>query len=364
MSILLPPLWRRSTASKHVLRSPTIALCGAGMISGAHAMAAQFLGLPIVAVASRSTRRRDERARQLQAKSIDYAKLPAGADIVIVATPPELHYDHAVYALSRGAGVLLEKPLAYTLDQADRLVDQLEQYGQKVMYAENLAYAPLVQAFIKIATTIGDVRHMSLRTVQSIPEWGDFTSPKWGGGALFDLGVHPLALAVLIGRAVGAGEVVAVTAHLEGDTTDTHAELELTFGNGLHADVISSWQGSKTPEWNFQVASDHDVARAEFMPQLILEHNGREIQLAKSTCSIPMIQELGYVGQLQAFCSDLAASSRPFMDVAFGRWIMEIVCAGYVSASRHGATICVPSKCDRFVEPLRLWKNLPGARRE
>lgn len=320
-------------------------------------MAARFLGIPILAVASRSEKTRVERAAQLDCVAIEYSQLPAGADIVIVATPPEQHYDHTVHALQRGAAVLLEKPLAYTLNEADRLMMQVEQFGQKVLYGENLAYAPIVHAFIKRAATIGSVTHLSLRTVQAAPQWGDFTTARWGGGALFDLGVHPLALAVLIGRAVGAGEIVAVTARLEGETTDTHAETTLTFANGLVATLVSSWQGDETPEWNFQVASEQGVVRAEIFPNLILEHNGEEISLPTPTAPIPLIQQFGYVGQLQAFVQDLADHSTPFMDVAFGRWIMEIVCACYLSAHDESQQVSVPSHCDRFSTPLQLWKN-------
>jgi len=337
--------------------SKSIALCGAGMISGAHAMAAHVLGMPVVAVASRSQEKSTERGKQLNAKSVEYSQLPSGADIVVIATPPAQHFDHAVYSLQRGAAVVIEKPLAYTLNEADRLVSHAEQYGQKMLYAENLAYAPIVHAFIKRAVSIGAVTHMSFRTVQPLPAWGDFTTAEWGGGALFDLGVHPLAVAVLVGRAIGAGEVVAVSAKLDGEITDTHAELELTFTNGLTASVVSSWQGSETPEWNFQVASEQGVVRAELMPHLVLEHNGEEVALPTPTAPIPFIQQFGYTGQLQAFADDLENHTTPFMDMTFGRWMMEIVCAGYVSARQNSTDVAVPSGCDRFSAPLQLWKS-------
>jgi predicted dehydrogenase len=327
------------------------------MISGAHAMAASVLKMPVIAVASRSQEKSTERANQLNAKSVEYSQLPSGADIVVVATPPAQHFDHAVYSLQRGAAVIIEKPLAYTLNEADRLMSHAEQNGQKMLYAENLAYAPIVHAFIKRAVLIGSVTHMSFRTVQSLPAWGDFTTAQWGGGALFDLGVHPIAIAVLVGRAIGAGEVVAVSAKLDGEITDTHAEVKLTFANGLKASVVTSWQGSQTPEWNFQVASDQGVVRAELMPNLILEHNGDEVSLPPATAPIPFIQQFGYTGQLQAFADDLASRTTPFMDIAFGRWMMEIVCAGYVSARQNSTEVAVPSGCDRFVSPLQLWKG-------
>ena len=105
------------------------------MISGAHAMAAQFLGLPVIAVASRTPEKSAERAKQLNAKSVEYAQLPSGANIVVIATPPAQHFDHAIFSLQRGAAVVIEKPLAYTLNEADRLLAEAKQNGQKILYA-------------------------------------------------------------------------------------------------------------------------------------------------------------------------------------------------------------------------------------
>ena len=173
-------------------------------------MAAQVVGASITAVASRTAAKSAERAVQFNTVSVSYEQLPAGADIVIVATPPAHHFSHTVHALENGSAVIVEKPLVFTLDEADRLLHLVEHSGAKVLYAENLAYAPVVHAFIKRVATIGPLNHLVLKTIQSLPQWGDFTTAQWGGGALFDLGVHPLALAVLIGRATGAGEVVAL----------------------------------------------------------------------------------------------------------------------------------------------------------
>ena len=52
--------------------SKTIALCGAGMISGAHAMAAHVVGASITAVASRTEAKSAERASQLNTVSVSY----------------------------------------------------------------------------------------------------------------------------------------------------------------------------------------------------------------------------------------------------------------------------------------------------
>ncbi len=337
------------------MSAPNVALCGAGMITGAHVLAASSLGVPVVAVASRSSARADERARQIRppARVVDYSELPAGADIVIVATPPAQHFDHAAAAISRGAAVLLEKPMVTTLDEADRLVS----LGGVVLYGENLAFAPIFSEFTQRARTIGPITHFELRTLQSPPTWGDFLSPEWGGGVLFDLGIHPLALAVLVGRSTGNGEIIGVRAALRGDTTDTHAEVDLAFASGLTAHVVASWEGPEAGVWDMQVSSAAAVVRADLRPEVSLEANGDPVALPTPRHPIPFIEQFGYEDQLREIVTSVTTGRAPFLDADFGRWMLEVVCACYVSASRDGQLVAVPSGCDRGATPWELWKR-------
>jgi predicted dehydrogenase len=253
--------------------------------------------------------------------------------------------------------VLVEKPLVTTLNEADRLVMIAERYANRVLYAENLAYAPTFRKWVTQIANMGTVQHLSVRMEQGAPGWGDFLDPQWGGGVLFDLGVHPLALMVLSARACGAGEVVSVSAALDGDTTDEHAEVTLTFSEGLSARVTVSWRGSDTPHWSLQAASQSAALTLELMPDITLERNGDPIPLAAPMTQPPMIESLGYLDQLRAFRADLAEGATPWMDVSFGRWIMEIVCACYVSARDDGRETPVPSGCDRTLTPWQLWRG-------
>jgi predicted dehydrogenase len=336
---------------------PKIALCGAGMIAGVHALAAQQLGFPIVYVASRDHQRTIRRASDLGCRAVNYDQLPGGADIVIVATPPGLHFDHTVQALERQAAVIVEKPFVATLNEADRLVMIAERHGNRLLYAENLIFAPAVQALLSRIPDCGSLSHISIRTVQSAPTWGDFLQPTWGGGVLFDLGVHPLAMAVLIGRQSGAGEVIAVQATLRGEVTDTDALVTLIYANGLTADVHASWEGDDVANWDVQLASSNAVLRLELLPTVSLEHNGDALALPVAHGPHPFIEQLGYVNQLRLAATAFTHSVSPPSDARFGRWIMEIVCAAYVSASQGSQRVAVPSNCERHKTPWQLWKG-------
>jgi len=331
-----------------------LALCGAGMISGAHVVAAQQLGLPVVAVASRSAQRASERAAELGARVVTYDELPAGADVVIVSTPPALHAAHALAALHAGAAVLLEKPLCTTLADADALV---EAAGGRLLYAENLAFAPVVAEMVRRVGSLGPLQHLEVRSLQGRPTWGDFLTAEWGGGALFDLGVHALAVALLL---TTPDPVVAVSAHLQGaddHPTDEHAEVTLRFASGLAGRVVSSWAAGPGSVWDAQAASATGVLRAEIQPVPSLEHDGEPVALPPLSAPIGQIESYGYLGQLRSFTDDLRAGRSPTIDAAFGRTVLDIVCAAYASAGQGGAEVSVPFDGQRDRTPLQLWRG-------
>lgn len=331
-----------------------IALCGAGTIAGVHALAARELGYLVSVVASRTRRNSERRAAEVGGRAVEYAELPAGADVVVVATPPAQHVEHTLHALAGGAAVLLEKPLCRTLAEADRLC--AAEGAERIVYAENLAFAPIIGDFVTRARTLGPLTHLEARTLQSRPTWGGFLDPSWGGGALFDLGVHPLALVVLVARASGNGAVESVRAELRGDTTDVRADVWLTFTSGLRAHVISSWDGPDEGVWDLQASSNTAVLRADLRPQLALEMNGDPIRLAPTTASIPQIEQFGYVEQLRAVAEMGHGGGRPPMDVEFGRTMLEIVAACYLSA-RADADVPIPCGCPRDRTPWELWRG-------
>jgi myo-inositol 2-dehydrogenase / D-chiro-inositol 1-dehydrogenase len=330
----------------------TVALCGAGMIAGAHALAATVVGAPVVAVASRTLASAERVAGPARARVVPYEELPAGADIVVVSTPPPRHVGDALAALRAGAAVVLEKPLCTTLAGADLLV---EAAGPRLLYAENLAYAPVVQAMLRLVSRLGPLTNLEVRALQGRPTGGGPLTEAWGGGALFDLGVHPLAVAMLLAR---PARVVSVRATLGGagdHPTDEHAVVSLTFDSGLVGSVVSSWRAGPTPHWDAQVASATGVLRAELLPEPDLEVDGTPVPLPEVTQPVAAIEQYGYVDQFLSYLADLSVGRTPFMDARFGRSVLDVVCAAYASA-RSGDAVPVPFEGRRDLTPLQLWK--------
>ncbi len=337
-----------------------VALFGAGMIAQAHAAAARHLGLEVAAVASRTTERATKVAASWGATAITYDELPGLADVVAVSTPPQCHAADAIRMLDAGAAVLLEKPLCTTLADADRLVAAAAAHGGRLLYAENLAYAPVVQSMVALASKVGRATHLEVRSLQSLPTWGAFTSDEWGGGALFDLGVHPLAIAMILANAAGEGAVTAVSATLRGGNghgSDEHAEVQLHFRSGFTASVISSWQYGPEPLWDAQLAGENGVVRADLQPTQALEFNGDPVALPTPSGQLAVLEQLGYVQQLQALIEDRQSGREPMMSATFGRDVLEVVMAAYTSAGKDSGLVSLPFTGPRDRTPLQSWRG-------
>ena len=336
-----------------------VGLHGAGMIAFAHAAAARALGHDLAAVASRTHERAERVASMFGAAATTYAELAAMPPLlVVVATPPQCHADDTIALLEHGHTVLVEKPLCRTLDEADRVVAAAHAHGGRLLYGENLAGAPVVQHMVALARRVGRTTHLEVRSLQGLPTWGEFTSDEWGGGALFDLGVHPLAVAMLLANAAGEGRVTAVSASLrggEGHNSDEYASVTLHFGSGFTAHVESSWQHGPEPQWDVQLAGDTGVIRAELLPHTSLEFNGDEVALPKANTNPSALSDLGYVAQLDTLVRDSAQGIEPAMSAAFGREVLQVVMAAYTSAGAQEEVIALPFSGPRHLTPLQYW---------
>ena len=284
-----------------------LAFAGAGFVTAIHGLAAEAVpDLRIVHVASRTTRSARRRAAQTGGIACGYDELPGGADVVVVATPPALHRREAERAVGGSAVALVEAPLAATLDDADRLVAEAQ--DGRVGYAENLVHSPTVVEAVAACRRLGSLTHLEVRFAQGRPDWGDHLEPSWGGGALFDLGVHAIALALL---AAAPARVAAVEAELQagaGLELDDDATLTLAFDSGLRAEVRATWR-APAPTWEAQAASPKGAVRLELVPHPSVEVDGAPVVLPSPPPGLASAQlyHLGYVAQLEALTADMDA---------------------------------------------------------
>lgn len=329
-----------------------MAIAGAGFIAVVHALAAKDAGITVRSVASAGGRSARHLAGELDARRCTVDQLPDGADLLVVATPARAHVGLAIAGIDAGAAVLVEKPLAPTLAEADRLVRAVEATpGARVTVGENLLHAPAWVTLMSRRAALGTLGHLSVSTLQPPPDWGHFAEPMSDGGVLYDLGPHALALAL----AAADEPLVAVAATLESsrpDGADDVAHVRLRFASGLVATVDVSWRAPE-PVWQLQAASDTGVLRLELLPEVLLEHDGEPVTVVdRHQSTDASIERFGYLDQLlDAISPEPAGQS-----ATEARAVLEVICAAY-SAAGSGTEVPFPFIGDRSLSPMQLWNG-------
>ena len=164
-------------------------------------------------------------------------------DLTIIASPPSLHAGHAVAAFGAGSHVLCEKPMAASVDDAERMV-AAARAAQRVLAVgmTRRMYPCLAEARALLASgALGDDLRFVYREgdVYGWPVSTDFPFRRAtaGGGVLIDKGTHVLDfLAALFGRPTAA--TYADDAYNEG--VETNCQIGVVFP-GARGMVQLSW---------------------------------------------------------------------------------------------------------------------------
>ncbi len=122
-------------------------------------------------------------------------------DVVVICTPNNLHYPQTMEALSNNCHVFCEKPPALNAQNAREMADLAAEKGLTLAYnfqlRQSAEWSLLTRC--KADGLLGDIYHIKAHFLRrrGIPGWGYFTNKAMqGGGALIDLGVHVLDLAL------------------------------------------------------------------------------------------------------------------------------------------------------------------------
>ena len=171
-------------------------------------------------------------------------------DLVLVLTSMPQHWEIARAAVAAGKHVLVEKPMAMTLQQAAELVDLARQSPGYLVCAPHVVVSPTYQAIWK---QLNDGAIGTVLTARGFYGWSGPTWGPWfyepGGGAMFDLGVYNVTtLTGLLGPAkrIMAMSGIAipervVDGKLKQVRTDDNMQLLLDFGDARYAVVTTGF---------------------------------------------------------------------------------------------------------------------------
>jgi predicted dehydrogenase len=335
-----------------------IAIVGCGAISTQHLEAiAAIDGARLGGVVSASA----ARARSVGERwgvpwTTDLDELLDRPDIdgVSIMTPSGLHAPQALAAVRRDKHVLVEKPIALAVRDADAVIDEGLRRGVTVATVSQRRFEPVIQALqaVVAAGALGGISLIIAEGIYYRPQSYYDSSPWRGtialdGGVLMNQAIHMVDLVRWLG-----GPVASVSAHLATRTHAMEAEdtatVSLAFAGGALGAIIATT--SATPEFPSELRIYGDRGHVRIVGEVPVEWDVLEIAAPAPDIPSEVVEgtpgttatwgttAAGYVRQYRDFLDAIRTRREPAVTGTDGRNALEIVTAAY-EAGRTGRTV-------------------------
>ncbi len=184
-------------------------------------------------------------ARYEEFSSYEQALARVKPEAVCISTYSDTHADYAVMAMEAGAHVFLEKPVADTLADAERVIAAARRTKRALVVGYILQVHPTWQKFTEIARTLGTplVMRMNLNQQSAGEAWGTHKQLLRTTSPIVDCGVHYVDVMC---RMTGARpiRVNGIGARLADDITPgqiNYGHLQVTFDDGSVGWYEAGW---------------------------------------------------------------------------------------------------------------------------
>jgi predicted dehydrogenase len=307
-----------------------VGLLGAGWVAERHARG--LLDHPGAELVAASSWREPSLAALAERFGIprtttDWRELAADPqlDAVVIGTPNALHAEQTVAFLEAGKHVLVEKPMARTVAECDRVLAAAAGSPAWLMVAHCWRFHPDVLA-LRARVAAGELGEIvKTRSYGVHAHWGPsgwFTDPELaGGGALLDMGVHAIdTTRFLLGDPLPA-RVCATVATRYGDyPVDDDAVLLVRWSDATSSIIEAGW-------WQPHLGGlEADTE---------LYGTGGYARVWDRTVPLPGQEHVGqamFTAQIGEFVGAVAAGRQPRPSGEDGRVVMEIVEQAYAVA--------------------------------
>lgn len=352
-----------------------VALLGCGFIANIHAESySRFVGdAEVVAVYGHNKAHAEEFAKQHNIPAwyddVDALLAAEQVDVVDICLPNYLHHEVCLKAAEANKHVICEKPLALTLEQADEMIAACESRNLKLMYAEELCFAPKyerVRALVE-AGAVGDVYMLKQGEKHSGPHSRWFYQKETaGGGVMMDMGCHALAWFRWMNKNNPVKSVYAsMKTVLHGGITDCddNTITMVEFENGVTGLAEDSWAKQGGMDDRIEVYGTKGVSYADLFQgnaALTYSLDGYDYAMEKAGSSqgwtFTIFEEAfnqGYPQELSHFIHCVRTGDTPVVTGRDGRAVLEIIYAAYASA-KSGAKVELPFEPKGLKYPIEL----------
>lgn len=325
-----------------------IGLIGCGGISNAHARGYVELAdkIQVVACCDEIISQAESRAKGLKAEAWyhDYRTLLDRNDIeaVDICTPHDLHAPIAIAAIEAKKHVLVEKPIATTLEDADKIVRAAKKANLKLMVAHNQRYDPLNQKIKELIDTgvIGEVFLGRVDHNQWVGPPGRqaghwlFSNKKSGGGVVIGSGIHRLDLLRWFMGEVKEVANFQITKQIPMEGEDTAVTI-LKFKSGSIAEMTSIWAAKlKGAPWHEFVylygtkGSIHNVGGLHIYSEAVSDYSSGFTKVAVE-------EKNSFVEEIRHFADCISNDKEPLTSGPEARKTLEVAIAAYKAAEKN-----------------------------
>lgn len=229
------------------------------------------------------------------------AFVDAGLDAAIVATPNRFHAEIGVALLEKGVHVLVEKPIAATVADAQRMIDAAKANDRVLMVGQVERFNPAVET-VKRAVADDDIISIQITRVGPFP-------PRMGEvGVVIDLAVHDIDII----RHLTGSEITEVQPQLartRADREDT-ALLQFRLDNGVIAHITTNWVTPYKTR-TLQVATKTKFVVADLITRQVTEYFGQQPDGSYSTRMLNSWPAEPLRKELEAFAHAITTGETP-----------------------------------------------------
>jgi UDP-N-acetylglucosamine 3-dehydrogenase len=338
-----------------------IGLIGCGTIAEKElAGLVQLRTARLVATADVSAERAELLARRFGAARpyTDHREMLADpeVDAVIVSTPNHLHARHTIDAAEAGKHILVQKPLALSLEDVDAMDAAARRAGVTAMALMMNRFTP---SYVRLKELIdqrafGTPRvyrtHFShagiYKTYNPTSQW--FMDPaKAGGGPLLDLGVHHFdLLRWLSGQEIESVSAEVATIDAE-QATDNNAFVSLRFADGTYAQLFLSFTTPVPPGYTMARVEVYGSSGSAWCgpssaerPPLRIFREGAADDPTVGITEIRVPESDAWANTIEHFAQCIQTGSQPLTTLDDGRRALQAVLACYQS-SREGRRVAL-----------------------
>lgn len=314
-------------------------ILGCGMIASVHANAIKNIeNATLVGVADNNL----EIAQKFAQKhGIEYfgsfIEMLKMVDAVCICTPSFLHADNAITALKQGKHVVVEKPMALSVEDADRVIEESKKANRFVTVISQLRFSNDVQRLKKVVEEglLGKISLCTL-TMKYYRSKEYFASSSWkgklaydGGGALMNQGIHGVDLMQYIMGGVKntKGKIATLCHNIEVEDT---AVAIVEFNNGALGTIVASTCATPGFDRKLEIHGDkgYAILTENNLEKLVID--GKECEVGvfekSNTASDPTaVASLMHQQQIENLIHAINGEEEIFIDCNEGKKAVKII---------------------------------------